>query len=136
MAQKYANNGIIEPLNVLWMYHFVEGNENVCQRIWQQYLSQRPVLLCKYIMMKARAQKNHQLVEKLISLTNESAISSAAKGVIYSGLIDIYSAKEMYDEALNTIRQAEKIIGINFIHKHCFDRVKIGLAATGKEYPF
>lgn len=136
MAQLYATKGIIEPLNVLWMYHFVEGNESVCQRLWQQHLCQRPVLLSKYIMMKARAQNNHQLVEKLLNLVNESGISSRAKGVIYSGLIDIYSSNEMYDKALDAIRRAEKTIGTDFIHKHCFDRVKTGLAAKGKEFPY
>lgn len=136
MAEKYAQKGLYEPMNVLWMYHFVEGHQQLAQQIWSEYLSERPVLLSKNIMMKARARKDHQLVEALVELVANSKISPTARGVIYSGLLDIYSDLGMHEHGLDLLRRAEASIGLEYIHVRCFNRFENELKKLGIQFPY
>lgn len=136
MAQQYAAKGLIAPINVLWMYHFVAGNDDEAQKIFDEYLKKEPAILSKHILMTAKEKQDYNLAKKLVTVVSTSGISDVAKGAIYSGLIDIYSACGMFDEALSTIEQAEKSIGIAHIYEHCFRRVDAGLNAMGRASPY
>lgn len=112
----------------------VKGQRKLAESIYTTHLSQRPTIMTKYIMLNARETNNHQLVEDLIDIL-KSQISKKEQGQIYSGLVDIYSKQKMFNESLRVLRQAKDTIGLQYIHRHCFDRVAAGLQCIGEKFP-
>lgn len=135
MAEQYAQKDLYDPINVLWMYLFVNGPEEPAQQIWSKYLNQRPALLYKYIIMRARAKNDYHLVEKLTEQVADSNISPVAHGGIYSGLIDIYSALQMYEDGLAALDRAKAAFGIHYIHTVSLNQLQNGLKKVGMDYP-
>lgn len=136
MAEKYASKDIFEPINVLWMYYFVQGNDEPMERIWKTYLSSRPILAYKYVLQAAREQQSTALVEKLLDLFKSSSLNEKSLGVAYSCLIDIYATQSSYAEGLRVIDRAVSAVGIQNINNTALLRIKNGLERSGKEFPY
>ncbi|KAJ8945403.1 hypothetical protein NQ314_009241 [Rhamnusium bicolor] len=45
LAIKYAKNGIVAPLNVLWTHYFINGNDEKAEQIWKDYLKDSPRIM-------------------------------------------------------------------------------------------
>lgn len=117
MATLYAAEDIFEPMNVLWMYYFVQGNNNLMNEIWIKYLSTRTHLMFNPILHTARIEKNVELVEKLLGVLQDSRVQKEALGVVYSCLIDTYSSQGMHEKAVEARKRAIKAVGLKNINK-------------------
>ena len=58
LAEKYAAKGQVAPMNVLWVYHFSEGNAEASERIWTKYLTKTPRLMFQRIVHVAREKQD------------------------------------------------------------------------------
>ena len=38
LAQQFAAIDYVAPMNVLWTYHFIHGNTDVAEPIWQNFV--------------------------------------------------------------------------------------------------
>lgn len=132
MATLYAAENIFEPMNVLWMYYFVQGNNNLMNEIWIKYLSTRTHLMFNTILHTARIEKNVELVEKLLGVLQDSRVQKEALGVVYSCLIDTYLSQGMHKKAVEARKRAIKAVGLENINKSALRGLKNKEKSTSK----
>lgn len=123
-------------MNVLWMHHFVNGNDEAHKKIYNQYLSDVPRLMFSHIAHTARDTKNEGLIRKLIDHVRETKVSEGALGNLYSCLLDVYSAKEEYEQGLVAVQEAIKDVCLENINRTALLRIKDGLAKSNKDFPY
>lgn len=123
-------------MNLLWVHHFVNENDEISNKIWSEYLSNCSNMMFQYILRKGRKEKDETLIHKLITQVKRTAITDGARGVVYSCLIDIYSAKGQYEQALMAIEMAISDVRLENINRTALERVKIGIESANGVFPF
>lgn len=122
-------------MNVLWMHHFVAGNEESHQRLWTAHVSAAPRLMFQRVIHVAREQRNESLIRNLISQLKSIAVSDGALGIAYSCLLDVQAATERYEAGLVTIDEALKNVCLENINRTALLRIKEGVEKAGKQFP-
>jgi leucine-rich PPR motif-containing protein len=135
MAEKYAAKGIIGPMNVLWVHHFIKENTDACNRIWDNHLSVAPRLMFQRIVHLAREKQDEKLIQRLIELLKQTKVSEGAIGNAYSCLLDVYATKEQYENGLIALDIAVKDVCLENINRTALVRIKAGLEKSGKDFP-
>jgi leucine-rich PPR motif-containing protein len=137
IAQKYATQNILGPINVLWIHHFVNGDFAEADKVWKEFLSSTPRLMFHRIIQHAREKSDAQLVEKLIStIQSGTAISEGAIGNCYSALVDIESAKDNATTVLDCLKKAVDAVCLENINTTALNRAKEVVVKAGKTFPY
>ncbi|XP_054742086.1 leucine-rich PPR motif-containing protein, mitochondrial [Anastrepha obliqua] len=136
IAEKYAEQKQLGPVNVLWMHLLSKGDEAASKSIWDKHLSNAPRLMFQRVLQTAREQKDEKLAQAVISQLRESKISEGAIGNAYSCLIDIHTTGNNLDKALDTLKTAIKDICLENINRTALVRLKTALQEQNKEFPF
>ncbi|KAK7057041.1 hypothetical protein SK128_001374 [Halocaridina rubra] len=139
LVEKLASRGITSPANCLWMHFFSEGSYAEAKEVYDRYLtnSKGEVLMFGNICKKARETNNTEVPSQLIEILNSRPDTSAnAKGIVYSCWMDVLSATERYDEALSVLEKGLKDISLENLNTTALKRVKDGLAASNKTFPY
>jgi len=89
ISLKYAAKGITAPVNVLWMYLFVKGQDAAAKKLWDEHLAGSPRVMFQYILQEAREMHDESIPRKLIALLQGTAVSEGARGNAYSCLYDV-----------------------------------------------
>uniref|UniRef100_W4VRN5 Putative bicoid mrna stability factor n=1 Tax=Corethrella appendiculata TaxID=1370023 RepID=W4VRN5_9DIPT len=136
IAEKYIKHNIIGPMNVLWMYHFISGNESAADSIWNKHLQNSPRIMFQRVIHVGRERNDDQLISKLVSQLKTAKVSEGAIGNVYSCLIDIYCQKEKFDDGLQALNAAVKDVCLDNINRTALIRLKDGLEKAGQKFPF
>ncbi|KAF5275552.1 hypothetical protein FQR65_LT04155 [Abscondita terminalis] len=124
IANKYAKHGVISPLNVLWSYHFIEGNQEKAKEIWEKHLKNSSRVMFQRVVQKARESSDENMVKNLIGCLKTSIVTPGAIGNAYSCLLDILVAKDKSEEVINTFEECMKDVQIEYINRTALFRVK------------
>ncbi|KAK5643251.1 hypothetical protein RI129_007096 [Pyrocoelia pectoralis] len=124
IAMKYAERGIIAPLNVLWSYYFVEGQFEKAKNIWENHLRDSPRLMFQRVIQKARESSDENMVKSLIDQLKTSIVTQGAIGNAYSCLLDILVAKNKDEETVATFETAVNDVNLEHINRTALSRVK------------
>lgn len=124
LAFKYANRGIIAPINVLWSQYLIDGKREKSDEIWNNYLQNSPRVMFQRILQKARENLDDTLVKQLIKNLKTSSVTQGALGNAYSCLLDIIVAKGNTDETISTFEEAIKDVKVDYINRTALLRIK------------
>ncbi|GJQ86626.1 hypothetical protein Trydic_g15730 [Trypoxylus dichotomus] len=124
IAKKYADQGIISAVNVLWAQYFIKGEDEKAEEIWKQYLQGAPRIMFQRVVQVVRETKDESLIRKLIAHLKTSNVTEGAIGNAYSCLLDVLVVKESDDELVKTFETAIKEIPIDTINRTAVLRVK------------
>lgn len=136
IAEKYASRGCAGPMNVLWTYHFINGNDAVAEKIWNEYVKDSPRIMFQRILQHARDANDEQLSQKLISHLKSSKVTEGALGNAYSCLLDILTAKAANERVVAEFEKAVKDVNINFINKTAVLRVQAAYEQLGRPFNY
>lgn len=138
MAEQYAARGLLAPMNVLWMHHFVAHNVEASDKIWQKHIKDSPRLMFQRVMHEARDKQDVKMVERLIEVLKTTTLTKGAVGNAYSCLIDVHAAKGQFEEAYQTLRKAVAEVegDVECINRTAMVRVKEGLEKSGSKQKF
>lgn len=135
IAVKYAKKGLLGPMNVLWMHHFIKNETEIADRLWKEHLSSAPRLMFQRIVHLGRESQDTDLIQRLINLLKTAKVSEGALGNAYSCLLDIQSNKSDFDSALKSLDEAIKDVCLENINKTALMRIKEGVEKSGKNFP-
>lgn len=134
IATKYAKKGLLSPVNVLWMHHFISGDQQIADKLWTNHLAAAPRLMFQRIVHLAREKQDASLVQRLIDLLKHTKVSAGAIGNAYSSLLDILSTKNQFDEALKVLDSAIQDVCLENINRTALLRVKEGAEKAGLKF--
>jgi hypothetical protein len=109
LAHQFARVDYVAPMNVLWTYHFIHGNEELAEPIWQDfvknsnqimfqkvrldYCNGRHLHLVVQVCQVARSTGNIEMACSLVShLGSAAQVTGGARGIAYSCLLDCLCA--------------------------------------------
>jgi leucine-rich PPR motif-containing protein len=136
VAGKYAEKGLLGPMNVLWMHHFINANNMDADRLWDKYLKDAPRLMFQRVVHLAREKQDSDLVERLIKLLKTAKVSEGALGNAYSCLLDIQSTKNDFEAAMKSLENAIKDVCLENINRTALLRIKEGVEKAGNVFPY
>lgn len=136
VAEKYAARGQLSPMNVLWMHHFITDNTESSKRIWDKYLVKSPRLMFQRVVHVAREKQDDAMIRKLVDLLKTTNLTVGAMGNAYSCLIDVYAAKDMFEEGNKVLESVVGELGVENINRTALIRLKEGLEKSGKTFTF
>lgn len=136
LAEKYAKEQIVAPMNILWVHHFSSGNDSKADDIFQKYLHNEPRLMFQKVMHQARETNDANLTKKLIEKLKIAKITEGALGNAYSCLIDVLASTQQFEEGAKVIEEAKTAVGLEFINRTALTRIKDGLVELKKDVPF
>ncbi|KRT80285.1 hypothetical protein AMK59_7357 [Oryctes borbonicus] len=136
IAKKYADRGIISPVNVLWAQYFIKGEDEKAEVLWKQYLQGAPRIMFQRVVQVARETKDEPLIRKLIAHLKTSNVTDGAIGNAYSCLLDVLVVKESNDEIVKTFEMAIKDIPIDTINRTAVLRVKEAYVKLNKPFDY
>lgn len=136
IAIKYAQKGIVSPVNVLWAHYFVTGKLSEAESIWKNYLQGAQRIMFQRVVQHARESKDENLTEKLIDHLKTSKVTEGAIGNAYSCLLDVLVSKEKNEEVIKTFEKAVEDVNIDFINRTAVLRVKEVFEKSGKEFNY
>lgn len=136
IAKKYANRGIISPINVLWAQYFIKGEDEKAEEIWKEYLQGAPRIMFQRVVQVARETKDEDLINKLIGHLKTSKVTDGAIGNAYSCLLDVLVLKEKDDELVKVFETAVKDIPIDYINRTAVLRVKEVYSRLNKPFDY
>uniref|UniRef100_A0AAR5PUS4 Pentacotripeptide-repeat region of PRORP domain-containing protein n=1 Tax=Dendroctonus ponderosae TaxID=77166 RepID=A0AAR5PUS4_DENPD len=136
VAIKYAQKGIVGPLNVLWTRLFISNNTEKVEQIWQGYLKDAPRLMFQKIIQTARELHDEDLINRLIQLLKVTKVTDGALGNAYSCYIDVLVSKGKHDDAVQLFEMAVSQVPIENINRTAIIRVKNIVEAQGKPFNY
>lgn len=134
IAMKYAEKGLLGPVNVLWMHYFINNKTEESDALWSKYLSASPRLMFQRVVHYAREKSDANVVQRLINLLRDAKVSEGAVGNAYSCLLDIHSQNNDADACLKTIDESIKDVCLENINKTALLRVKDCVEKAGKQF--
>lgn len=121
-------------MEAMWCYAFINGDKSKCEELWLQYIRNNDCMDFRSITERAFKLNNAVILCDLIEHLKSSKIHSSALGGIYACLLSIHLNNEKFDDALNI---AQSLISLSRpIYRKDLERLKAGLKAAGKEFPF
>lgn len=121
-------------MNVLWSYHFINGNNEEAEQIWNTYVKDAQRVMFQRILQEARDSNDEQLAQKLIDHLKSSKVTEGALGNAYSCLLDVLATKGASERVIEEFEKAIKDVNINFINKTAVLRVKAVYEQLGKTF--
>uniref|UniRef100_A0A6P4EQJ3 Leucine-rich PPR motif-containing protein, mitochondrial n=1 Tax=Drosophila rhopaloa TaxID=1041015 RepID=A0A6P4EQJ3_DRORH len=136
LAEKFAAQNQLGPMNVLWMHLISSGQEAASKEIWDKHLSSAPRLMFQRVLQTAREQQDEKLVSVVISQLKNSKISEGAIGNAYSCLIDIQTTKGNSDKAMDALANAIKDVSLENINRTALLRLKQAVEEKSQKFPY
>lgn len=136
LALKYAQRGIVGPLNVLWTSYFINENHEKADKLWNEHLKDTPRIMFQKIVQTARDQQNETLAKKLIEHLKITKVSDGAIGNAYSCLLDVLFSKQNYEELIETFEKATKAVPVNCLNRTAIIRCKEAYEKLGKPFNY
>ena len=137
LAVKFATIDYVAPMNVLWTYHFINGNAEIAESIWQNYVKNSNQIMFQKVCQVARSTGNIDLAFGLVRhLADASQVTSGARGIAYSCLLDTLCANKRHKEAYSALREAlSHNVTIEDINRTALVRLKQGMEEEGDHFP-
>ena len=137
LAVKFATIEYVAPMNVLWTYHFINGNTEIAESIWQNYVKNSNQIMFQKVCQVARSTGNIDLAFGLVRhLADASQVTSGARGIAYSCLLDCLCANKRHKEAYSALREAlSHNVTIEDINRTALVRLKQGMEDEGDNFP-
>merc|ERR1719220_81523 len=137
LAVKFATIDYVAPMNVLWTYHFINGNAEIAESIWQNYVKNSNQIMFQKVCQVARSTGNIDLAFGLVRhLADASQVTSGARGIAYSCLLDCLCISKRHKEAFAALQEAlEQKVTIEDINRTALLRLKQGLEEEGEVFP-
>lgn len=134
LARNYAAQKVTSPMGAIWCYHVINGNKEIAQNLWTEFIQDREDILYRPIIKKADQENNADIMHDLINCLQTSYTGRDNLDGAYSTLLDIYVRKKQFDDALEIVeilktRSAE-------VNRSTLGHLKFGLRAQGKEFPY
>jgi len=129
----------VAPMNVLWTYHFIGGRHELATPLWDKYVKTCPQIMFQKVCQTARATLNPDLAQRLVNLLeNAVTVTVGARGIAYSCLLDVLTARKEYVRGVQAVKEAlESGIKIDDINRTALKRLKEGLEeTTDQTFPF
>lgn len=124
-------------MNVMWMHYFVLNNVEASNKIWSTYIKESPRLMFQRVIHDAREKQDAEMMVRLIDTLKTTKLTKGALGNAYSGLIDVLSSKEQFEEAYKVLKRAvSEVDGVESINRTALLRVKEGLEKTKSAQKF
>lgn len=139
LAHKFLILGYVAPMNVLWTYHFIGGRHDLAAPLWDKYVKTCPQIMFQKVCQTARATSNPDLAHRLVHLLeNAVTVTVGARGIAYSCLLDVLTARKEYVRGVQAVKEAlESGIKIDDINRTALKRLKEGLEeTTDQTFPF
>ena len=107
LAVKFATIDYVAPMNVLWTYHFINGNAEIAESIWQNYVKNSNQIMFQKVCQVARSTGNIDLAFGLVRhLAEADQVTSGARGIAYSCLLDCLCAGKRHKDAYKALKEA------------------------------
>jgi len=137
LAVRFATIDYVAPMNVLWTYHFINGNSEIAESIWQNYVKNSTQIMFQKVCQVARSSGNTNLAYDLVrQLAEADQVTSGARGIAYSCLLDCLCASKRHKEAFAALKEAlEHKVTIEDINRTALVRLKQGLEEEGETFP-
>ena len=137
LAVKFATIDYVAPMNVLWTYHFINGNSEIAESIWQNYVKNSNQIMFQKVCQVARSTGNTNLAFDLVrQLAEADQVTSGARGIAYSCLLDCLCISKRHKEAFAALQEAlEQKVTIEDINRTALLRLKQGLEEEGEVFP-
>lgn len=137
LAVKFATIDYIAPMNVLWTYHFINGNSEIAESIWQNYVKNSNQIMFQKVCQVARSTGNIDLAFGLVNHLQEAdQVTSGARGIAYSCLLDCLCVSRRHKEAYSALKRAlRENVTIEDINRTALVRLKQGLEEEGESFP-
>ena len=137
LAVKFATIDYVAPMNVLWTYHFINGNAEIAESIWQNYVKNSNQIMFQKVCQVARSTGNIDLAFGLVRhLAEADQVTSGARGIAYSCLLDCLCANKRHKEALTALKEAfTHNVAVEDINRTALVRLKQGIEDEGEIFP-
>merc|ERR1712130_985681 len=137
LAQQFAAIDYVAPMNVLWTYHFIHGNPEIAEPIWQNFVKSSNQIMFQKVCQVARATGDIEMAFSLVNHLGEAAqVTSGARGIAYSCLLDCLCASKRHKEAYTALREAlSSNVTIEDINRTALLRLKQGVEDDGDHFP-
>merc|ERR1719232_1281328 len=124
LAVKFATIDYVAPMNVLWTYHFINGNSEIAESIWQNYVKNSNQIMFQKVCQVAR------------SSGEVDQVTSGARGIAYSCLLDCLCAGKRHQDAYKALKEAlNSNVLVEDINRTALVRLKQGLEEEGEHFP-
>jgi len=137
LAVKFATIDYVAPMNVLWTYHFINGNSEIAESIWQNYVKNSNQIMFQKVCQVARSTGNIDLAFGLVRHLGEAdQVTSGARGIAYSCLLDCLCAGKRHQDAYKALKEAlNSNVLVEDINRTALVRLKQGLEEEGEHFP-
>ena len=134
LATKFSSIGYVAPMNVLWTYHFIQGNTETANSIWQSHVKSSSQIMFQKVCQVARATGNIDLAFSLVKHLNEAQqVTTGAKGIAYSCLLDCLCASNNFQKGYSALQDAlDKKVSLEDINRTALVRLKQGVEEEGQ----
>ncbi|KAL1506626.1 hypothetical protein ABEB36_005952 [Hypothenemus hampei] len=133
---KYAQKGVVGPLNVLWTKYFIDRETEKANKLWQDYLKDSPRIMFQKIIHTARELQDEDLIQRLTEHLKISNVTAGAVGNVYSCYLDVLVAKNKVEDVVETFENALKQVPIENINRTAVLRVKEIYEKLGKPFTY
>merc|ERR1719357_654777 len=114
LAQQFAAIDYVAPMNVLWTYHFIHGNPEVAEPIWQNFVKSSNQIMFQKVCQVARATGDIEMAFSLVNHLGEAAqVTSGARGIAYSCLLDCLCAGNQHRKGWEALQEASDAIKLD-----------------------
>merc|ERR1712168_1199772 len=126
----------VAPMNVLWTYHFINGNSEIADSIWQNYVKNSTQIMFQKVCQVARSSGNTNLAYDLVrQLAEAEQVTSGARGIAYSCLLDCLCASNQPALGFNVLQDAlNQGVRLEDINRTALVRLKTGVEAGGQKF--
>jgi len=138
LANKFASINYVAPMNVLWTYHFINGNRKIADNIWQKHVKNSNQIMFQKVCQVARSTGNIKLAFGLVHhLADAEKVTSGARGIAYSCLLDCLCQANRHKDGYIALKEAlDKKVNLEDINRTALVRLKQGLEEEGQMFPF
>jgi len=138
LANKFASINYVAPMNVLWTYHFINGNRKIADNIWQKHVKNSNQIMFQKVCQVARSTGNIKLAFGLVHhLADAEKVTSGARGIAYSCLLDCLCQANRHKDGYIALKEAlDKKVSLEDINRTALVRLKQGLEEEGQMFPF
>lgn len=136
IAIKYANKGIVGPLNVLWTKYFINNNVEKVEQLWQNYLKDVPRIMFQKVIQTARDSQDEDLIKRLTEHLKISNVTPGAVGNAYSCYFDVLVSRNKDNEVVELFDRIVTEVPIDNINRTAVLRVKEVYEKLGKPFNY
>lgn len=136
LVKKYLDKNCTIPLNALWMYYFVSGNDTEFKEIWANTLSMVPAFSFDCILQVARTNHDAHLVGRLLNFFRSEELEIENWIAAYNVLLDIHISNRAFEEARIAIENAVWDDCYEHIDQNLLLNIANELTAMGQTFPY